>query len=141
MHNLKEFSVHLPSQRIYMENSYISDYFKKRCRSFKYAWNGIVKLFRTEAHAKIHLTVGVIVIIVGFILHLSPIEWCIISLCIGGVFMAEGFNTAIEKLSDKISKEFSPLIGQAKDIAAGSVLLFVIAAVVSGLIIFIPKIF
>ena len=53
--------------------------------------------------------------------------------------MAEGFNTAVECLADKVSPEYDPLIGRAKDIAAGAVLLFVIAAVAVGLIVFIPK--
>lgn len=55
--------------------------------------------------------------------------------------MAEGFNTALEKLCDKVSPEYSPLIGTAKDVAAASVLLFVLASVTVGLIIFLPKIF
>ena len=54
--------------------------------------------------------------------------------------MAESFNSAIEALADKISPDKDPLIGKAKDLAAGAVLLFVIVAVAAGLIIFIPKI-
>ena len=54
--------------------------------------------------------------------------------------MAEAFNTAIEKLCDKVSPERDPLIKTTKDVAAGAVLLFVLGAVAVGLIIFIPKI-
>ena len=53
--------------------------------------------------------------------------------------MAEAFNTAIEALCDKVSPGFDPLIGRAKDLAAGAVLLFVFAAITVGLIVFIPK--
>ncbi len=62
-----------------------------------------------------------------------------VALCIGGVLMAEGFNSAVEALADKICTTPDPLIKRAKDIAAGAVLLFVIAAVAVGLIIFIPR--
>lgn len=55
--------------------------------------------------------------------------------------MAEGFNTAIEKLCDKVSPQRDPLIKIAKDIAAGAVLLFVFSAVIIGLIVFLPHIF
>lgn len=54
--------------------------------------------------------------------------------------MAEAFNTAVEALADKVSPGYDPLIGRAKDLAAGAVLIFVLAAVAVGLIIFIPKI-
>ena len=62
-----------------------------------------------------------------------------VSMCIGGVLMAEAFNTAIETLADRISPEYDDMIGRAKDIAAGAVLIMVFAAVIAGLIIFLPK--
>lgn len=114
-------------------------FLKKRANAFKYAWQGIVYLFRNETNAKIHLAAAVLVLITGFMLGISPLEWCAVSMCIGGVFMAEGFNTAIEKVADRVTRQQDPLIGIAKDVAAGAVLLFVIGAVVVGLIIFVPK--
>ena len=114
-------------------------YLRKRADAFKYAFKGIYRLFRSEAHAKIHLSAAICVIIAGFIFGISLFEWCAVSLCIGGVFMAEGFNTAIEKLADKVSPERDPLIGAAKDLAAGAVLMFVFGAVAVGLVIFLPK--
>lgn len=116
-------------------------YLKKRKAAFKYAGIGIYKLFREEAHAKIHLLAAVCVIAAGIIVRINATEWCLVSLCIGGVFMAEAFNTAVEKLADKVTREKDPLIATAKDVAAGAVLLMVMAAVAVGLIIFIPKIF
>lgn len=110
-----------------------------RARSFRYAWRGIVSLFRREPNAQVHLCAAVLVAAAGLALGMSSAEWCAIALCIGGVFMAEGFNTAVECLADKVSPEYDPLIGRAKDIAAGAVLLFVMAAVAVGLIVFIPR--
>lgn len=114
---------------------------RARGRAFHYAFAGIAAMFRTEHNAWIHAVVALLVIAAAIVLRLSGIEWCLISLCIGGVFMAEAFNTAIEALCDKLSTEYSPFIKKAKDVAAGAVLLFVFAAVAVGLIIFIPKIF
>lgn len=115
-------------------------YLNKRKKAFGYAIKGIYRLFSNEAHAKIHLIAAVCVIAAGVIFSITPAEWCAVILCIGGTMMAEAFNTAIEKVCDKVSPEFNPLIGAAKDIAAGAVLLFVLAAVAVGLIIFLPKI-
>lgn len=112
---------------------------KARGRSFIYAFKGIATLFRDEHNARIHAAVTVVVIIAGFLLHLSPMEWCVVVLCIGGVLMAEAFNSAIEALADKISPDQDPLIGKAKDLGAGAVLLLVFGAVTAGLIIFLPK--
>jgi len=48
----------------------------------------------------------------------------------------EVVNTAIERLTDKASPEFSPLAKAAKDAAAGAVLLASIAAVIVAVILF-----
>lgn len=119
----------------------VRDYIRKRKNAFRYAGRGVLQLVKNEAHARIHLLATVCVIVAGLIFDVSDIEWCIIILCIGAVFTAEGFNTAIEKLADRVTTDRDPLIGAAKDIAAGAVLIAAIAAVAAGLIIFLPKFF
>jgi len=113
---------------------------KKRARSFRYAFRGIADLFICEHNARIHLAVAIAVVIAGICFNVSPMQWVALSVCIGGVLMAEAFNSAIEALADRISPGFDPLIRRAKDLAAAAVLLFVLAAVAVGLIVFIPKI-
>ncbi len=111
---------------------------KSRGRSFRYAWQGITLLFR-QPNACIHAAVTVVVLICGLWLGLKAWEWCVVALCIGCVLMAEGFNTAIETLADRVSTDYDEKVGKCKDLAAGAVLLMVMAAVVAGLIIFLPK--
>lgn len=113
---------------------------RARARSFRYAWRGIASLLGGEHNAWIHCAVAVAVVGAGLWLGLARWEWCVVALCIGGVLMAEGFNTAIEALADKVCRERDPLIARAKDVAAGAVLLFVAGALAAGLIIFLPKI-
>lgn len=110
-------------------------------KCFYYAFQGICHLFRHERNAKIHLVAAILVIVAGFIFHISSGEWCTVILCIAGMFMGEGFNTAIEALCDKVSPQKDPLIKIAKDVAAGAVLLFAIATVIIAAIIFVPKFF
>lgn len=114
-------------------------YFEKRIAAFKYAFSGIGWLFRNEAHALIHLCAAVGVIVAGFLFKISSLEWCVVCICIGMVFAAEAFNTAIEKLADKITVENDPLIKTAKDVAAGAVLFCAIASLIIAAVIFIPK--
>lgn len=113
---------------------------KKRGKSFVYAFNGIKHLVGKEHNAWIHCAATVMVIAAGFFFEISKTEWCLVILCIGMVFAAEGFNTAIEKLTDLASPGYNELAGKAKDIAAGAVLIAAIAAATIGFIIFIPKI-
>ena len=108
--------------------------------SFKYAIQGILSLFRSERNAKVHLVATIAVIGVGFYLRLDLTEWVLIVFAIGIVLVAEGFNTAIERVTDLLSPEIQPKAGQAKDIAAGAVLLSAICAGVIGLLVLGPKI-
>lgn len=112
----------------------------KRMRSFGYAFNGIVSLLRDEHNSRIHMVAMVCVVVFGFALGLSPVQWCVVALCCGGVLMAEAMNSAIEALADLVSPEFHPLVKKAKDVAAAGVLMMAMAAAASGLIIFLPKI-
>jgi diacylglycerol kinase (ATP) len=55
------------------------------------------------------------------------------------VWIAEGLNSALEALADHVATERHPLIGRAKDVAAGAVLVASIAAAAIGLIVLGPK--
>lgn len=80
-----------------------------------------------------------IVIIAGLLTGLAIVEWLIIILAITLVIGAEMVNTAIEYVVDLASPEIHPLAKQAKDVAAGAVLVFAMASVIIGLLIFLPK--
>lgn len=96
--------------------------FKKQLRSFGYAWKGIRCCIGKEQNLSFHLIATAVVVIAGFVLGITRMEWMIIILCIGVVIAAELFNSAIEKLVDLVSPERHPIAGQVKDIAAGAVL-------------------
>jgi diacylglycerol kinase (ATP) len=112
--------------------------FKARIRSFRHAIHGIIDFFQTEHNALIHLFITVAVIGFGIWLSISSFEWIVIICMIGLVFMAELFNSAIEKLGDSITGEYNELIKKAKDYAAAGVIVAAITAAMVGLIIFIP---
>ena len=113
---------------------------QKRINSFKYAFKGIGRLFRTQVNAWIHLVAASCVAAAGLYFDISTIEWCICVIAVGGVLSAEAFNTALEDLTDLVSPDHHPLAGHVKDLAAGAVLLFSIGAATAGILIFLPKI-
>ena len=112
---------------------------KKRIDSFKFAFKGIAELLKSHTNFKIHIALALLAIAAGFYLEISNSEWLIIILCILIVFMAEGFNTAIEFVVDLASPEKHPLAAKAKDVAAASVLIAAIGSAIIGMMIFIPK--
>ncbi|MDE5586669.1 MAG: diacylglycerol kinase family protein, partial [Muribaculaceae bacterium] len=91
-------------------------------------------------NSRIHVFAMACVIMFGFLLHITPVEWCVVAICCGAVLMAEAMNSAVEALADLVSPEFHPLVKKAKDVGAAGVLMMAIAAAVAGLIIFLPKI-
>lgn len=113
---------------------------KKLINSFRYAIEGFASSFKTERNMKIHVLAMAIVVILGFVLKISALEWCICSIAIALVIGAELFNTAIETVVDMISPQKNPKAKLAKDISAAAVLILSLGAAVAGLIIFIPKI-
>ncbi len=115
--------------------------FKTTLYNFRYAFRGVGILFRDERNAWIHLTAALIVTLLGAFLGLSRTEWMIVVMVIAVVIAAEAFNSALERLCDRVSAEYHPLIGQAKDLAAGAVLITAIGAALVGLILFVPKIY
>jgi diacylglycerol kinase len=86
----------------------------------------------------IHLTAAIAVIAANSILKVTPTEWLITLILIALAWMAEIFNTAIEKLADRVTTEHDALIGQVKDLASGAVLVICFFAVVCAGIIYLP---
>ena len=112
----------------------------KIINSFKYSIIGIITSFRTERNMKIHIFITLLVILIGFLLKISKIEWILCVFAIALVISAELFNTSIETIVDIITKDKNEKAQIAKDVSAGAVLITAIGAAVVGLIIFLPKV-
>ena len=97
-------------------------------------------MIRCQHNAWIHAAVTLVVIGAGFFFDLSPREWCWILLALTTVWTAEALNTAFEFLADAASPEFHPLVRDAKDVAAGAVLITAVGASIIGVIIFWPHV-
>lgn len=114
---------------------------QKRADSFRYAFQGLADLFRSQPNARVHVAAAVAVAAAGFYFRISSLEWAVVTLCIALVFAFEAVNTALEYLTDLAWPETHPLAGKAKDAAAAAVLIAAIGAAAAGTIIFLPKFF
>ena len=113
---------------------------KKLINSFKCAIQGIIQAIKTERNVKIHITIMILVIISGIVLKIAKQEWITCIILFGLVMSLELVNSAIETTVDIAMPEINEKAKNAKDIAAGAVLVSAIAAAIIGLMIFIPKI-
>jgi len=111
----------------------------KRGIGFKFAWSGIKVAFQTEKNFRIHLIIGISIILLSLILNLNQLEWFMVLIAIALVIVAELFNSIIERLIDYLKPETHIQAKEIKDISAGAVLIAAIFAATIGSIIFIPK--
>lgn len=114
---------------------------KARGRSFRYACKGIYKFFSQEPNAWIHVAATAVVFGAAFYFKVTRTEMMTLVIVTGFVWVSEILNTAVERIMDFISPEHHPETGFIKDIAAAAVLLSALTALITGAIVFIPKIF
>ena len=110
-------------------------------KSFYYAISGIFEGIKKERNIKIHFIAMLFVVVFGYLLKISGVEWCICIILFGLVISLEYVNTAIENTVDLVTTKYDERAKIAKDTAAAAVFFASITALVAGLIIFIPKIF
>jgi diacylglycerol kinase len=104
----------------------------------RYALRGVAFML-AERNCQVLGAASIAAVAAGAYFRLSSLEWCAVLLAIGAVWVAEGLNTALERLADLVSPGYHPLAGKAKDIAAGAVLIAALCAVSIGLLIFGPR--
>jgi diacylglycerol kinase len=112
---------------------------KKFIRGFGYAFNGLGYAAKTQLNFRVHLVAAFIAGYMGYALKISTDEWLWVILSIALVLMAELFNTALEFLTDLVSPEYNKQAGHVKDVSAGAVVISALFALVTGVIIFLPK--
>ncbi len=111
-----------------------------RARSFRSALAGMRVMVVSQRNAWIHVAATIAVVALGLYLGLSATQWALVTVAVASVWTAEAINTALELLADAVASEFNPLIGKAKDVAAGAVLIAAIGAAAIGLLVFVPEI-
>ena len=104
--------------------------------SFNYAFEGIIHVLRTQRNMRIHFLAAAVVLVAAIAIGVSRLELIALMISIAFVLITEMVNTAIEASIDVATTSFDPLAKLAKDIAAGSVLIATVNAVVIGYLVF-----
>lgn len=113
---------------------------KRLVNSFKYAFQGLKYAFKYEQNLTVHFIATILVVIFGIYFKISTVEWLFLFLMIGLVVATELINTSIEATIDLITDQINPIAKVAKDTAAAAVLVFGFVALITGLVIFVPKV-
>lgn len=113
---------------------------RKHTISFKNAFAGLWWAARTQPNFRVHLTLSALAILLGTILGITQVEWAIIIFTIVLGLTAELINTAIESMTDLITKEWREEAKIAKDVSAGMMFTVAIGAIFVALVIFWPYI-
>ena len=103
---------------------------KRILKAFVYSAQGFKATFKTEAAFRQDLFVFVAGTILCCFLPLTGLEKAVMSFSLFLILLMELINTAIEALVDRISPEYHPLSGKAKDIGSLLVLIAFINAIV-----------
>lgn len=113
---------------------------KKHHISFKTAIAGIRWAVRTQPNFRVHLVLSMLTLLGGWFFRVSTMEMLILIFTIVLGLSAEMVNTAIESMTDLITKEWRQEAKIAKDVSAGMMLVTATGALVVAAVIFIPHI-
>lgn len=113
---------------------------KRLIRSFGFAFKGLGYAAKTQPNFRFHLVAGTVAVILGCLFQISTAEWLWLMVSIAIVLITELLNTSLETLTDLVSPTYNEKAGHVKDVAAGAVVVAALFALVTGIIIFLPKI-
>lgn len=112
----------------------------KFVRSFNYAFAGFSHIWQNHQNIRFHIIAAIGALFLAYILKISYIEYLIVLITIFFVIICEMINTAIEEMTNLITKEHHREAMIAKDVAAAAIFLSAVFSVIVGLIIFLPRI-
>ena len=113
---------------------------KKHHISFKTAFGGIGSAIRTQPNFRVHLVLSLVALVGGWVFRVSAVEMLILVFTIVLGLSAEMINTAIEAMTEVITKEWRSEAKIAKDVSAGMMLITAIGAFIVAMVIFLPRI-
>lgn len=105
--------------------------------TFRNSFKGIRLALKSERNIRIHFVIATMAITSGIVLRFTPTEFCLLLIAIALVIIAEMVNSSIEFTLDAIfHNRYSKLVGMAKDIAAGAVMVATFISIAIGILLF-----
>ena len=96
---------------------------------------------RTQPNFRIHLVLSIFALLGGWYFRVTSTETLILVFMIILGLAAEMINTAIESMTDLITREWRAEAKIAKDVSAGMMLITAVGALIVAFVIFFPYIF
>jgi diacylglycerol kinase len=109
-------------------------------RSFRYAFRGVVHVFREEQSFRIQATVAALVLILALGFRVKIWEAVALILAIVMVLVLELINSIFERVVDILKPRMHPYVENIKDVMAATVLISSFGALLIGLLILGPYI-
>ena len=111
---------------------------RSRVESFRHAFTGWWYVVRTQRNAWLHAIATITSVALGIWLQLDRLEWALLVLAIGMVWLSEFINSALEAIVDLASPQIHPLARVGKDVGAAAVLIAATTAAATGLLVLGP---
>ena len=106
-------------------------------KTFRNARKGMRLVLKSEINIRVHICIALVVLFMAYLLNFSLEKYCILILTIAFVIVSEMLNSAIEFALDAVfHNRYSKLVGMAKDISAGAVMIASVVAVIIGILLF-----
>ena len=103
--------------------------FKRILKAFVFSWQGFQSVLQSEAAFRQDLVIFIIGCVIVPLLSVTRIERAVMIGSLFLILLMELVNTAIEVLVDRISPDYHPLSGKAKDIGSLLVLIAFLNAI------------
>ncbi|MBE9531712.1 MAG: diacylglycerol kinase, partial [Proteobacteria bacterium] len=114
---------------------------KNMIDSLGFCIEGIILGFKTEKHIRYHFVTAFVALIASLIFKLPATEFALLAVSIVILLFAEMVNTALEEVVNLLEENYNIRAKNAKDLAAGAVLVSSAALIIVVFIIFFKYIF
>ncbi|MEX1997254.1 MAG: diacylglycerol kinase [Candidatus Andersenbacteria bacterium] len=103
-------------------------------QSVHFAVQGITKAWQREPNLQLQLVLYGLVLMLAWLLKLSVLKIALLIIVATSVVILELLNSALESLADALHPQHHDKIRDAKDMAAGAVLVMSFAAAIIGIL-------
>ena len=110
-----------------------------RIASLKYAIAGLLYVLVREQSIKLAMIVSGITLVIGLWLDIGIFSWALLTLALGGVWVTECINTAIEASIDLGTSDPHPMAKIGKDVASAAALVSSLVFLIIVALILLPR--
>lgn len=100
------------------------------------AIEGVIYAFKTQRHIRYHYVIAAAALVLSLVLRLPMLEFVVFAISVVVLLFAEMLNTAIEETVNLLEEKHNVTAKNAKDVAAGAVLISSVAVLIAAYMIF-----